>query len=304
MRYYHLRHQPKVCQQMTGLRVEEFEPLVEDILPALVQAEARRLARPGRQRAIGGGRRAELGAVDQILLTVVWLRHYPTQPVLGYLFGVSQAVVSNYLAHVLPVLEQAGRDTMRLPDPGRKRRRSLDQLLATLPELVVLIDSFEQPVQRPPGEAAQKPYYSGKKKAHTLKSQVSVDQDSGQIVHVSDSVPGSTADLTLLDHSGLLALLPEGVGGVGDLAYTGLAKRHPLGLCPRKKPTGRDRPPEDVAYNTAFSRFRIPVEHTIGRMRRYQALTLPDRHHRLLHTERVVAVAGLVNRQIAHRFRC
>src|SRR5216683_3021914 len=86
---------------------------------------------------------------DQILLSVVWLRVYPTQEVLGYLFGVSDSAARGVIERVLPVLEQAGRDTMRLPDPGRKRRRKLDDLLRDTPELAVVIDSFEQKVQRP-----------------------------------------------------------------------------------------------------------------------------------------------------------
>ena len=40
---------------------------------------------------------------------------------------------------------------------------------------------------------------------------------------------------------------------------------------PRRKPRGQPHPPEDVAYNTAFARRRIVVEHSIGRLRRYQA---------------------------------
>jgi hypothetical protein len=302
MRYHNLSQQETIFQQMTGLRVKEFEQLMQDVLASYVQAEEKRLERSDRQRAIGGGRRSELDARDQILLTVIWLRHYPRQPVLGYLFGVSQTAVSHYVSYVLPVLEQAGLDTMRMPDPGKKRRRSLDDLLHEMPDLVVLVDSFEQKVQRPRGEEAQKPYYSGKKKAHTMKSQVCIHEDTGEIVDVSQSVPGSTADITLLDQSGVLARLPDGVGGAGDLGYMGIDKRHALGFCPRKKPRGKDRPPEDVAYNSAFSRRRIPVEHTIGRMRRYQAITQPDRHHRQLLTARTRAVAGLANRQIRSRF--
>jgi hypothetical protein len=50
--------------------------------------------------------------------------------------------------------------------------------------------------------------------------------------------------------------LPEGVGGIGDLAYIGIDKLHPhgLGASPRRKPRGKPRPPADVTYNTAFSR--------------------------------------------------
>jgi hypothetical protein len=45
------------------------------------------------------------------------------------------------------------------------------------------------------------------KKRHTLKSQVAVDDLTGQIVDVTDSVPGPTADLTGLKQSDLLARL-------------------------------------------------------------------------------------------------
>ena len=83
-----------------------------------------------------------------MLLTLIWLRQYPTQDVLGYFFGLHQSNVSRMIERVLPVLEQAGRDTMRMPDPGRKRRKSLDSLLADTPELAVVIDSFEQRGQR------------------------------------------------------------------------------------------------------------------------------------------------------------
>lgn len=301
MRYYYLSRYPDVFTKMTGLRVSEFDELIDDVQPGFQESEEARLDRPDRQRELGGGRKAQLERRDQILLTVIWLRLYLVQDLLAYFFGISQSAVSNYVAHVLPVLEQAGRDTMRMPDPGRKRRRDLDQLLADLPEVLVVIDSFEQQVQRPRDPDAQQDFYSGKKKTHTLKSQITVDEQTGEIVDVSESVPGPTADITLLDQSGLNATLPDEVGRMGDSGYQGIAQRHERGYSPRKKPRGKDRPPEDVAYNHAFSRVRIIVENTIGRMRRYQAITQPDRQHRQQHTARVVAVAGLANRQIRSR---
>ena len=303
MRYEYLSHYPKVFLKVTGLRVAEFDALVDDVLPQFTQVERQRLERPDRQRDIGGGRNPELNGRDQLLLTVIWLRVYPTHEVLGYLFGVSDSTVSRLIGRVLPVLEHAGRDTMRMPDPGKKQRRSLEQLLEDTPELTVVIDSFEQKVQRPKAVADRDGFYSGKKKTHTLKSQVAVNEETGAIVDVSDSVPGPTADIKLLEQSGLLERLPEGVGGIGDLAYVGIDKLHPqgLGASPRRKPRGQARPPEDVAYNTAFSRRRIIVENTIGRLRRYQSLTQTDRQHRQNHSSRVCAVAGLVNRQITCR---
>ena len=58
---------------------------------------------------------------------------------------------------------------MRMPDSGRKRRRSLDQLLSDTPELAVVIDSFEQKVQRPQAAHERDAFYSGKKDEYPQK---------------------------------------------------------------------------------------------------------------------------------------
>ena len=303
LRYEHLSHYEKVFQSMRGLWIFLFDELVEEVEPKYIEADRERLERDDRQRAIGGGKAQELEICDQMLLTVVWLRCYPKQHVLGYLFGVSQATVSRVIKFVLPLLEASGRDTMRMPDPGRKRRKELDELLADTPELAIVIDTFEQRVQRPEGDPKlADAYYSGKKKQHTLKSQVAVDEESGMIVDVADSVPGPQSDIKTLKNSGRLDDLPDGLGAMGDLAYVGIHKLHPDGFCPIRKPKGRPRSSEQIAFNTALSRRRIVVEHSIGRLRRFESLSQTDRQHRQHHTARVVAVAGLVNRRLRLRF--
>ncbi len=297
----YLSQHPDVFRSLTGLRVAEFEALAAELLPCFAAAEHQRLDRPNRQRAIGGGRAFGLTPRDQLLCTVIWLRQYPTYPVLAYLFGSDDATVRRYVVRWLPLLEATGQDTMRMPDPGRQRRKPLDALLADLPAVAVLIDTFEQRIQRPTERSEADRYYSGKKKQHTLKSQVAIDEETGEVVDVAASVPGPTADITLLEKSKLLDRLPDEVGGLGDLAYVGIDKRQRRSAAPRRKPRGKERPAEDIAYNRAFARRRIPVEHTIGQLRQFQALSQMDRHHQHHHTARVRAVAGLVNRRRRQR---
>jgi hypothetical protein len=301
LRRPHLGAHPTVFRAMTGLTAPLFDELLQELLPAYHRARAKRLDRPDRQRALGGGDHFDLEPEDQILLTIVWLRQYPTQEVLGFLFGVSDSTALRAIARRLPLLEQSGRDSMRMPDPGRGRRKRLPQLLAETPELAVIIDTFEQRIRRP--RRQQRAYYSGKKKAHTLKVQVAVDEETGKVADVAESRPGRWADLKVLRRSKLKPRLPGGVGALGDLAYVGIADWHPAGLgaTPRRKPRGQPRPEGDRRFNRAFSRRRIVVEHTIGRLRRYQALSQVDRHHRRSHTARVRAVAGLVNRVLDRR---
>jgi hypothetical protein len=300
LRYTYLRSHPSVFKAMTGLYIHEFDDLLGDVQPHLAVADHARLSRPQRKRAIGAGHPFDLPDRDQILLTVVWLRRYPTHEVLAYLFGVGEWTASRAIKRVLPRLEASGRDTMRMPDPGKKRRRHLDELLAETPDLIVVIDTFEQRVQRHRDRHTADKHYSGKKKQHTLKSQITVNEESGEICDIADSVMGPQSDIKTLEESGVMERLPEGVGAGGDLAYVGIDKLHPLGLgvTPRRKPRGKDRPPEDIAFNRAFAKRRIVVEHTIGRLRRYESVAQMDRNHRQDHSMRVRAVAGLVNRQL------
>jgi hypothetical protein len=297
-----LRENPTVFRHLTGLTVAAFGQLAADVVPDIEAAHREALDRPDRQRAIGGGDDFDLSIADQLLLTVIWLRQYPTNEAPGFLFGVSDSTASRARGRCRPALEEAGRDTMRMPDPGVARRKKPSALLDDTPGLAVVIDSFEQRTQRP--KRGQRAYYSGKKKAHTLKSQVAVGGETGRFADVSDSVPGPWADIELLRKSRLMRRLPEGVGGIGDPAYVGIGELHPegLGAAPRRKPRGQERPPEDRRYNRAFSRRRIVVEHAIGRLRRFRAVSHVNRHgrDRTGHAARVRAIAGLVNRMLDH----
>ncbi len=136
IRYSQLKLHPNVLHSLTGLQTAEFEVLVRDVRPLFKAAQHKRLTdkRPDRLRlrAVGGGHPFALPFEEQLLLTVMWLRLYPTHEVLGFLFGVDPTTVSRALSRMLPVLAQAGKDTMRLPDPGRKHRRHFDELLGDL----------------------------------------------------------------------------------------------------------------------------------------------------------------------------
>lgn len=302
--YRYLGSFPRIFRALTGLDISEFDDLIDDLLPRWEKSERKSLSRRNRQRDIGGGRSFDLGVIDQLLLTVIWLRRYPTQEVLGFLFGISDTTAGRCIRRGLPLLEQSGRDTMRQPDPSQRHPRTLNDLLNDAPELkAVIVDTFEQRVQRSQDQTEADTYYSGKKKAHTLKSQVAVNLFTGEFIEISESVRGPTADLTLLKDSELLSRLPDEISRMFDLAYVGVDKLCPHAVCllPRRKPREKPRPLEDGTYNTMIASCRITVEHSIGRLRWYESLKQVDQHHRKNHTARVVSVARLVNRQIRNR---
>jgi len=73
-RYDQLRRHSTVFLKMTGLRVHEFEQLLTDMLPRMVDADRVRLQRADRRRAVGAGRHADLARTNQLLLSIIWLR--------------------------------------------------------------------------------------------------------------------------------------------------------------------------------------------------------------------------------------
>jgi Helix-turn-helix of DDE superfamily endonuclease len=125
----HLRTHPTVFRAMTGRTVPAFDRLVEDWTAADRQAEFARKDHPDRDRGAGAGTPFELAVPDRFLLAAVWLRLYPTCAVLGYFFGVAETTARRLVDQVLPVLERAGRDAMRMPQADRRRGRPLPKIL-------------------------------------------------------------------------------------------------------------------------------------------------------------------------------
>jgi hypothetical protein len=304
LRYAVLSQKPAIFKAMTGLTVALFDELVWDLAPGYAAATVARRTRAGRQRAVGAGHPCSLPPRDEVLLTVIWLRHYWTQEALGYFFGVSDTTALRAIGRVLPLLEAAGRDTMRTDPPSRRQRLGVAEALRAYEELADLddearvVDSFEQRVQRPTAPVEADRHYSGKKKTHTLKTQVVVKLGTGNVAEVAASAPGPCADPTLLRASGAAERLPPKARLLGDKAYrykkpAAGAPAPPQVAIPRRKPRGQPLPPADLVFNRTFAAARIIVEHTIRDLRIFQALSQQDRHRRTQHTARVCAVVGL-----------
>ena len=294
------------------MSVADFDALYKEFAPA----HARRLAaldttkrhkRP-RQRTAGAGRRHAHTLRDRLLMTLVWLRVYTTYEVLGFFFGLNKTNVEDNLKDVLATLEGMTAFAFERPVPERQKLRTPQALMDAFPDVVLVIDAKEQRIQRPrstkgdaPPFEQQKPYYSGKKKAHTLKNQVGVRPD-GYIDAVSESVPGgANHDLTLLRQTKLLDKLRPEEAAMTDKGYDGVQKDYP-DVCiyqPFKARRGHALSPEHKAYNRHLSRYRIVVEHTLAQLNRFAVLSQVFRHARESHSAVVRVVAGLVNRRTA-----
>src|SRR5215469_15172741 len=89
-----LRLTPKIFPALTGLTLEEFERFAAEFAAAHAQARtASTHTKKGtpRRRAAGAGAPPALDLTDRLLMTLVWLRIYPTSEVLGWLFDLEKS---------------------------------------------------------------------------------------------------------------------------------------------------------------------------------------------------------------------
>lgn len=300
--YRNLRKKPVSFKSLTGHSVVEFDQLCREWIHADALAREgevlTRTTKTPRQRKSGGGRKWALDAPTRLVMTLTWLKVYPTWEVLAYLFGLDERSARRSTKDVIAVLEQVATFPLEKREKG-KHGRSLDRVIEEFPVVEVLIDSREQRIRRPTGQEQQRPYYSGKKKAHTMKMQAVVSLE-GRVQAVSVSVPGSTSDLSLLDESEVVERLREDEAAATDKAYVGAEKRYPAHTfyIPHKKPRGGELRPEDVSYNRSVSEVRIAVEHLFGRMSYFGAVSQVFRHRRYRHTGVVRVVALLADRKV------
>lgn len=306
IRYQVLQSRPAIFRGLTGMTVAEFEALhAEFEAERLRRLDATATTTGGRPRlrAPGAGHPHGLEPRDRLLMTLFWLRAYPTYQLLGFLFGLDQSNAYRNVVAVLAVLDGLGDFPCDRPDrdPARKPLDTVAATMDAFPMVRLIIDTKEQRTRRPQGDyAAQKPYYSMKKKAHTLKTQIVVRPD-GRFESLGDSVPGgSKHDKTLLEESGILDQLPPGSGAMADKAYHNLREKYPSVPLVTPRPARRNHPltEHEKMANRFIARYRIVVEHAIAQLNRYTVLRQVYRGSRSRHTRVVRVVASLVNRRI------
>ena len=259
---------------LTGLDGPAFLQLEKRFARVLAEATAAhtREGQP-RQRAAGAGPKGTLpGPRRQLFFILFYLKAYPIQDVMGYLFGLSQPQVCARVAQLLPLLQTL----LRAELPAR-RGRQLDEVLANLPEVnEVLIDGTERPLARPQHKGRRDRHYSGRRKRCTLKNVVVTA--GGRVVLLTATAPGRRHDKREADTARLR--LSQRMRVLGDSGFQGYQAGAARVCTPRKKPRGRVLHWRHRRANRVLARQRVPVEHALASVKRLGILRQPLRARR------------------------
>ena len=257
---------PPRIHSLFGLFPRALGDLLAEVLPVLM--EQRRQAqerRPNRKRKVGGGRKRRLAPYQEVLMTLAYLRHNVSHDVVGGLFGVSADVSENTFHEGVRVLQDVCPSSRW--DAEKHWKKSEPSWLPADNDRL-LIDSFETPIRRPSDQDQQRRTYSGKKKRHTLKSQVVTDA-KGEILELDSGHRGPKADIRIYEESGIDTRYPD-AEKTADKAYQ--SAEHPTVRTPHKKPKGSELTPEQRAENRHLAQQRIYVEHGIRRVKGWRIL--------------------------------
>jgi hypothetical protein len=251
MKYEEARTKPRVFQQLTGLKIEEFDKLKGAFQKASEEEEPRESP---------AGRKAVLRTYeDKLFFILFYLRHYPTQEVLGFLFGISQGQANQWIHRLTPIVKKALGDEKELP---ARTAADAQELMEACPELEFILDGTERPVHRPQDSEDRRKEYSGKKKRHTKKNIILTEKATGEVLGLGATQPGSKHDKASVDEEHYT--FPDGSTVFQDKGFQGYAPEGATIQQPTKKPRGKEWTPEQKEENRQISTQRVSVEHSIG----------------------------------------
>jgi len=278
----------------TGLTPSEFDKIYAQLEQQYPQYEQKRLTRKKRKRAIGAGRPYKLQLKERMVMLLMYYRLYITYGLLEYLFDLDQSNVYRDIALLEPVLKTC----IPIPEKMTKRTRrigTIEELLELYPEMKAFIDATEQEIPRPKNKRRRKNYYSGKKKKHTVKTQITVNK-KGLILHKTKHRKGKQHDYDIFKKTGPPPIPPKVEIGV-DLGYFGIKKDYPeLNVnIPVKKPKGKELTRQERRCNKKQRKARVIVEHTISRMKKYRIMAEEFRNRLTRYDRMTSIVCGLVN---------
>ena len=292
-----LSRDPRAIKSLTGLSYQEFSDLVQTFGTAQydIQMEKR-----GRKRRAGGGKKGILrDAEERLFFILFYFKTYPTFDVLAFLFGMQRGHACEAGHRYLAVLERALGKKIALP---QRRINSVEEFLQRFPEAKeVFFDGVERRVQRPKKAKSQKKTYSGKKKAHTRKNVVIVNEKKKVLV-LSPTKSGRRHDKRIADKFLMVEHVPRDVLIVADSGFQGIQHLHKKTWLPYKGTKKKPLTDQQRQENTILSHFRVCVEHAIGGMKRFRAFSEVLRN-RLGHIDNRIpyVAAGLWNYHLQYR---
>lgn len=305
-----LTKKANIFQRTVGLSLNQFNIMLSQLDKNWTAAEKKRKSYDNRKRKIGAGHPYKNETLkDKLLIVLLYYKLYLTQEFLGIVVDLDQANVSRLLKKMLPLIEKTADSELSTYlknvenlQCSETRINNFNDFFNKHPELRdVSTDATEQQCYRSKNYENQKQFYSGKKKRHTIKTQVSVSK-TGKILDVSDSYGGSIHDKIIIDKEDTIHKFPKQTCHRFDSGYQGVKVNNSdyYLVLPTKKPKGKELSELAKEHNQVNSKRRVISEHVFSRLKKFRICSYLYRGKIKFHNQIVRNIAAILNFKLAH----
>jgi len=141
----------------------------------------------------------------------------------------------------------------------------------------------------------QKRYYSGKKKCHTLKTQLVINQETREIICTAFGL-GHCHDFNLFKKS-QTNFYPQ-TNSLQNSGYQGIKDYHTISYIPRKKPKNGKLYFLEKDYNRVLAQERIVIEHVNRSLKIFKILSSRYRNRRRRYGLRCNLLSAIYNYEL------
>jgi DDE superfamily endonuclease/Helix-turn-helix of DDE superfamily endonuclease len=286
----YIQKNQKETKRLLGINYDQLEQLIEYALVLHEQKEQEKEKQKVRIIKSGGGRESKIEKPEQIILTLVYLRHHLTFQLLGLMFQVSESTAHQIFHYWQQILSSAL--PCSLLEQVKKFDGNLPEIVETLTDYELIVDTEEQPIERDLSYEEQKKYYSGKQKDHTFKSQIISLPKAKDIVDVVAGEPGPKSDIKICRET--LSKFSKNQKFSGDKAYIGEEQIK----TPAKKPRGGELTQSQKETNKEISSERVFVEHLIRIIKIFRIMQERFRLSKSKYKSIFFTICGLVRLRI------
>ena len=278
-------------KRLIGLDYDDFIELFNKLEIEHQKREEIKEAKKKRINAKGGGRKREISNLNEVLLTLYYIRHNISFQNLGIMFDLSESKAHTTFHYWSNLLDEILSPS--LIEQVESNESDYEYLKELLLEFELLIDGSDQRRERPTDKDEQKKYYSGYKHQHAFRNVFICFPGVKDIVAAFIGYPAPKAEINIFREN--KDKFHEQQTFRGDLGFQG---EDQIAVPPHKKPKKGKLTTQQKQENKEFSSQRIFVEHLIRLIKIFriaqECFRLNARHYQ----RSIRIVCGLVRLRI------
>ena len=270
--YKKLLSMPHVFFRMTGVKIEDFQRIVNENRPAWKRLQKKKKCH---------GRNSKVATLEErLMLLLLRYRSNITYPLLGMFFNIDGSNIYRILTQLESILI-------------KKLHIEKDPTL-TEEELkkVLIVDTTTIKIPRP--SKNPKKFYSGKHKDFVVKFEILTDP-TGKIVKISQLYSGPNHDFKIRMNE---FKIPRNITLLADSGYQGYQKIHKKTILPTKRTKKKKLSKVEKEQNRKIAKQRIVIEHVFASMKRFKIIGSLYRDNLKKLSKIINIIAGIHNLNI------